>query len=37
MLRILRGEMEVALGLTGVTDVRDLNRSALIDLSDDPG
>jgi L-lactate dehydrogenase (cytochrome) len=37
VLRILRGEMEVALGLTGVTDVRDLNRSALIDLSDDPG
>ncbi len=31
VLRILRGEMEVALGLTGVTDVRDLDRSAVID------
>jgi len=30
VLRILRGEMEVALGLTGVTDVADLNRSALV-------
>lgn len=30
-LRILRAEMEVALALTGVTDVRDLDPSALLD------
>jgi L-lactate dehydrogenase (cytochrome) len=34
VLRILRSEMEVALGLTGVTDVRDLDRSALVDVDD---
>jgi L-lactate dehydrogenase (cytochrome) len=34
VLRILRGEMEVALGLTGVSDVRDLARSALVDAAD---
>jgi isopentenyl diphosphate isomerase/L-lactate dehydrogenase-like FMN-dependent dehydrogenase len=34
VLRILRGEMEVALGLTGVPDVRDLARSALVDATD---
>ena len=31
VLHILRNEMEVALGLTGVTDVADLGRGALID------
>ncbi|MCU0268135.1 MAG: L-lactate dehydrogenase [Acidimicrobiales bacterium] len=31
VLRILRDELEVALGLTGVGDVRDLDRSALVD------
>jgi L-lactate dehydrogenase (cytochrome) len=31
VLRILRSEMEVALGLTGVTDVADLSRDALVD------
>ena len=36
VLRILRGEMEVALGLTGVTDVAELSRSALVD-DGDPG
>ncbi|MEZ5171116.1 MAG: L-lactate dehydrogenase [Acidimicrobiia bacterium] len=30
VLRILRDEMEVALGLTGVTDVADLDESALV-------
>ena len=34
VLRILRSEMEVALGLTGVTDVRGLDRSALVDVDD---
>lgn len=34
VLRILRSEMEVALGLTGVTDVRYLSRSALVDDGD---
>jgi len=34
VLRILRSEMEVALGLTGVTDVRDLDRSALVNVDD---
>jgi isopentenyl diphosphate isomerase/L-lactate dehydrogenase-like FMN-dependent dehydrogenase len=31
ILRILRHEMEVAVGLTGVTDVSALSRSALVD------
>jgi L-lactate dehydrogenase (cytochrome) len=31
ILRILRQEMEVAMGLTEVTDVSALNRSALVD------
>ena len=30
VLRILRGEMEVALGLTGFNDVRDLDSSAIV-------
>ncbi len=34
VLRILRSEMEVALSLTGVTDVRGLDRSALVDVDD---
>jgi L-lactate dehydrogenase (cytochrome) len=34
VLRILRSEMEVALGLTGITDVRDLDRSALVNVDD---
>ena len=34
VLRILRSEMEVALGLTGVTDVRGLDRSALVNVDD---
>jgi L-lactate dehydrogenase (cytochrome) len=33
ILRIVREEMLVTLGLTGVTDVRDLDRSALVDPS----
>ncbi|MHB1517468.1 MAG: L-lactate dehydrogenase [Acidimicrobiales bacterium] len=32
VLRILRSEMEVALGLTGVADVHDLGRSSLVDF-----
>ena len=31
VLELLRDEMEVALGLTGVDDVRSLDRSALVD------
>jgi len=34
MLRILSSELEVALGLTGVTDVRELSRSALVNDGD---
>ncbi len=31
MLEILRSELEVAMGLTGMTDVRHLDRDALLE------
>jgi len=37
VLRILQGEIEVALGLTGVTDVGELDRSALLGSGDAVG
>ena len=31
LLRIIREEMRVTLGLTGITDVKDLDRTVLVD------